>query len=107
MDAAPNPMAYIWPGLIAAQAIHVAAKLRIPDLLASGSKTIAELALDAGADPSALERLLRALATMGIFAATPDGRFTNTPSSDILRADHPESQRQHALFLPAPFLWRP
>jgi hypothetical protein len=107
MDAAPNPMAYIWPGLIAAQAIHVAAKLRIPDLLASGPRTIAELAKDAGADPSALKRLLRALTTIGMFAAVPDGRFSNTPSSDILRADHPQSQRGFALFLPASFLWRP
>lgn len=107
MDAPPNPMAYIWPGLIAAQAIHVAAKLRIPDLLAHGPKTIAELATDAAADPSALERLLRALTTLGMFAATPDGRFSNTPSSDMLAAGHPHSQREFALFLPAPFLWRP
>src|SRR5580658_8723931 len=107
MDAPPNPMAYIWPGLIAAQAIHAAAKLRIPDLLGSGPRTIAELASDAGADPSALERLLRALTTVGMFAAMPDGRFSNTPASDMLRAEHPQSQRQYALFLPAHFLWRP
>jgi hypothetical protein len=30
-----NRIEYIWPGIIAAQAIHVVAKLRIPDLLAS------------------------------------------------------------------------
>ncbi len=41
---ATNPMEYVWPGIIAAQAIYVAAKLRIADLLASGPKTIAELA---------------------------------------------------------------
>jgi hypothetical protein len=29
-----NPMEYIWPGIIVGQAIHAAAKLRIPDLLA-------------------------------------------------------------------------
>lgn len=58
-----NPIEYIWPGILAAQAIHVATKLRIPDLLASGPKTIAELASNCGAHPSTLERLLRALAT--------------------------------------------
>jgi SAM-dependent methyltransferase len=102
-----NPMEYLWPGIIAAQAIHVAAKLRIPDLLASGPKTIAELASDSGAHPPTLERLLRALSTLEIFARTPDGRFRNTPLTEMLRTDHPQSQRDAALFLPAAFLWRP
>lgn len=100
-------MEYIWPGIVAAQAIHTAAKLRIPDLLASSAKTAAELAADAGADPAALECLLRALSTFGIFSLTADGRFANTPLSDQLRVDHPQSQREAALFLPAAFLWRP
>ena len=102
-----NPIEYIWPGIIAAQAIHVVAKLRIPDLLASGPKTIAELAADSGAHPPTLERLLRALASLEMFTATPDGRFRNTPLTDVLRTDHPQSQRDGALFLPASFLWRP
>jgi hypothetical protein len=100
-------MEYIWPGIIAAQAIYAAAKLGIADLLASGPKTIAELALDSGAHPPALERLLRALVTIEVFAPTTDGRFRNTPLSETLRSDHPQSQRDGALFLPAPFLWRP
>jgi hypothetical protein len=102
-----NPMEYLWPGIIAVQAIHVAAKLRIPDLLASGPKTIAELASDSGAHPTTLERLLRALRTLEMFARTPDGRFRNTPLTEVLRTDHPQSQRDAALFLPAAFLWRP
>ena len=84
-----NPMDYLWPGLIAAQAIHVAVKLRIPDLLASGPKTIDELASGSGAHPRALESLLRALSTFELFARTPDGGFCNTPLTQVLRADHP------------------
>ncbi|MFZ0962981.1 MAG: methyltransferase [Terriglobia bacterium] len=102
-----NPMEYLWPGIIAAQAIHVAAKLGIPDLLASGPKTIAELASESRAHPATLDRLLRALSTLEMFALTPDGRFRNTPLTELLRADHPQSQRAAALFLPAGFLWRP
>jgi hypothetical protein len=102
-----NPIEYIWPGILAAQAIHVAAKLRIPDLLASGPKTIAELASNCGAHPPTLERLLRALASLEMFAPTPEGRFRNTPLTEVLRTDHPQSRRDGALFLPAPFLWRP
>ena len=100
-------MEYIWPGIVAAQAIHTAAKLRIPDLLASSAKTAAELAAEAAADPAALECLLRALSTLGIFSLSSGGRFANTPLSDQLRVDHPQSQREAALFLPAAFLWRP
>jgi len=102
-----NPIEYIWPGILAAQAIHVATKLRIPDLLASGPKTIAELASSCGAHPPTLERLLRALTTLEMFALAPDGRFRNTPLTEVLRTDHPQSRRDGALFLPAPFLWRP
>jgi len=102
-----NPMEYIWPGIIAAQAIHAAAKLRIPDLLASGTKTIAELASESSTHPRALERLLNALTSIQMFARTPDGRFSNTPLTEVLRSDHPQSQRDAALFLPSPFLWRP
>jgi hypothetical protein len=102
-----NPFEYIWPGIIAAQAIYAATKLRIPDLLASGPKTIAELASDCGAHPATLERLLRALASVEMFALEPGGRFSNTRLTEVLRADHPESQCKSVLFLPAPFLWRP
>jgi len=102
-----NPMEYLWPGIVAAQAIYVVAKLRIPDLLASGPKTAAELAADCGAHPASLERLLRAVSTLELFEPTADGRFRNTPLTDLLRASHPQSQRANALFLPAAFLWRP
>jgi Dimerisation domain/O-methyltransferase domain len=102
-----NPMEYLWPGIIAAQAIYTAAKLRIPDLLASGPKTVAELASESGAHAPSLEHLLRALSTLDMFTATPEGRYRNTPVAELLRTDHPQSQRGGALFLPAPFLWQP
>jgi hypothetical protein len=100
-------MGYIWPGIIAAQAIHAAAKLRIPDLLASGPKTIGELAAESGAHPPSLERLLRVLTGFEMFASSPDGRFQNTPLTERLRSDYPGSRRDSAKFLPAAFLWRP
>jgi hypothetical protein len=100
-------MEYIWPGIVTAQAIHAAARLRIPELLATGPRSALALAAEAGADASALERLLRALSAFGIFAVTPEGKFANTALSDELRGDHPDSQRHAALFLPAAFLWRP
>jgi len=102
-----NPMEYIWPGIIAAQAIHAAAKLRLPDLLANGPKSAGQLAQESGAHPAALQALLRALSTLDMFAPTSDGRFCNTPLTEALRTDQPHSQRDSALFLPAQFFWRP
>ncbi len=102
-----NPMEYMWPGIIAAQAMNAAAKLRIPDLLASGPKTAAELASECGAHAPSLERLLRALATLEMFEATSGGRFRNTPVTETLCTDHPQSQRNFAMFLTAPVFWRP
>ena len=39
--------------------------------------------------PIALERLLQALAAFGVFRREDDGRFGQTPASDLLRSDHP------------------
>jgi hypothetical protein len=42
-----------------------------------------------------------------MFAPAPDGRFKNTPLTEMLCSDHPQRLRVGALLLPAPFLWRP
>ena len=50
---------------------------------------------------------MRALATLELFTLQPDGRFGNTPLAEMLRADHPQSQREGAQLLTSAFLWRP
>jgi len=102
-----SPFQYIFPGIIAAQGIHAAVKFNIPELLASGPKSAAELAADCGAHAPALERLLRALASIEMFQRMPDGRYRNTALTDVLRADHPQSLRSIAMYLPSQFLWLP
>lgn len=102
-----SPFQYIFPGIIAAQAIYAAAKFGIPDLLASGPRTVADLASSCGAHEPTLERLLRALSSLEMFKRTPDGSYSNTPLTEVLRANHPQSLRAVAMFLPASNLWRP
>jgi hypothetical protein len=102
-----SPMQYIFPGIIAAQAIHAAVQFNLPELLASGPKSSAELAVKCGAHAATLERLLRALTTIEMFQRMPDGRYRNTPLTDVLRVDHPQSLRAEGMFLPAPFIWLP
>jgi len=55
--------------------VYVAAKLELADKLRSGSRTAAELAADANVDPERLGRLLRALASVGVFADDGEGRY--------------------------------
>ena len=53
-------MQILWPGAMAVQAIHVAAKFALADLLVSGPKSIQELAEATHTHGSSLGRLLRA-----------------------------------------------
>ena len=54
------------------QAVYAAAKFNIADHLKDGPRTVEELASDTNTDPTALYRLLRALASRGTFAETDD-----------------------------------
>ena len=73
------------------QAIYVAAKLGIADVLKDGPKGSDELAPAVGAHPDALHRLLRVLASLGIFAQVDQRRFTLTPLGALLQTDVPGS----------------
>ncbi|GAB4147478.1 MAG: methyltransferase [Planctomycetaceae bacterium] len=79
------------------QAIYAAAKFNIADLLKDGPKSVEQLAEESSANPDALYRLLRALASMGIFAEGESRHFSLTPLAAFLRSDVPGSK--HALAL--------
>jgi O-methyltransferase domain/Dimerisation domain len=100
-------MRLLWPGAIAVQAVHVAAKLGIADLVAEGPQTVEALAQATHTHGPSLGRLLRALTSLGIFGEDTAGRYRQSPLSDALRTDHPESVRRSAMMLGAGFVWRP
>jgi hypothetical protein len=81
------------------QAVYGAAKLEIADLLAAGPKTVVQLAAESGAHGPSLYRLLRALASIGIFAETDDGRFALTTLAEPLRRGVPGSQWAMAVMM--------
>jgi hypothetical protein len=87
------------------RAIYVAVTLGIPDLLTGGPRTAVELAREAGAHPRALYRLLRALASLGIFVEDGEERFSLTALGDTLRGDTPNSVRAAILLGGAPMHW--
>ena len=85
-------------GFQVTQLLFVAAKLGLADMLADGPKSSAELASIAGADSLTLQRLLRALACVGVFEQIEGGRFGLTAPGGYLRTDTPGSLRAVAIF---------
>ena len=96
----PAPLTDLAPlinGFWTTQAIYVAAKLGLADLLADGPLTAVELASRVGTQPAATHRLLRALASIGLFQEIDGQRFELTALAERLKSDSPGSQRAMAL----------
>jgi hypothetical protein len=67
--------------------------------LADGPRSVEDLAAASGVHPHALMRLLRALASVGLFRETEPGSFGNSELSEGLRRDVPESQWAFAVMM--------
>jgi Dimerisation domain len=86
-----------------AQVLRTAAVLRLSDHLASGLKSLDELALATGTEPAALARFLRVCVLLGL-CTDQGGHFELAPTGEALRADVPNSLRPAALLLTAPWV---
>lgn len=84
-------------GFLRTQAIATVAKLGVPDLVGDEPVPVSQLASRSGADTCALHRVMRLLASAGIFSETSPGRFIATPLSDGLKDDRPGTVRYLAL----------
>ncbi|HET6175598.1 MAG TPA: methyltransferase dimerization domain-containing protein [Candidatus Sulfotelmatobacter sp.] len=73
------------------QAIYVAAKLGIADILKDGPRACSEVAVLVEADARSLFRLMRALSSLGVFTQTDGDCFAMSPLGESLRADIPGS----------------
>lgn len=87
----------ILSGTWTAQACYVLAKLGLPDRLADGPRTAAELAGGCGADPGVLRRLLTSLAAAGLLRQPTPGTFALAPITELLRSDVSGSVRGTAI----------
>ncbi|HET9001666.1 MAG TPA: methyltransferase dimerization domain-containing protein [bacterium] len=79
------------------QLIYVAAKLGIADMLKEGPKSCEEMAMVAGVHSRSLYRVMRALASIGIFTEREDGRFDLTPLAACLQTGVANSRRFTAI----------
>ena len=85
-----NAEGVIWDalrGALVTRALGLAADLRLAQALAEGPRSHEALARERGVDADALYRVLRALASDGIFEETEPGVFRNTPASEVLARD--------------------
>jgi hypothetical protein len=78
--------------------IQIAVRLRIPDLVAEGSRTTAALAAATRTHDGALERLLRALAANDLCAKHEGGTWELTALGETLLSDSPTACHGAALY---------
>lgn len=93
----PQQLDQMISGYWISQAIYAAAKFNIADHLIDGPKSIEQLAEATSTNADALYRLLRALASVGIFAEGEPRHFALTPLAEPLQSDVPGSKRALAL----------
>ena len=92
----PVAMLQMISGFWISRAIYVAAKLGITDHLRDGHRAVDELAAATGTHAPSLYRVLRALASVGVFTEDEKRGFALTPLAETLRTDVPGSLRAFA-----------
>jgi hypothetical protein len=88
------------------QAVYVAAKLGVADLLADGPRSVNELAAATAMHERSLYRVLRSLAGVGVFRETEPKIFALTPLAEPLRSDAPQSIRNGVIFMGEEWHWK-
>ncbi|MFJ6838331.1 methyltransferase [Streptomyces sp. NPDC091209] len=96
-----DSLGYLYPA-----ALRVALRHDIAGLLTDGPKTSQELARLTGTHAPSLHRILRFLATRGIFEEDQHATFRMTPAAHVLRTDVPYSVRSTALLLTDEMYWQ-
>ncbi len=84
-------------GLILHQTLYAVARLGVADYLADGWRSAPDLARELHVNEDALYRVLRLLASQGIFEENAERSFRNNDTSQFLRSGVPSSLR--ALFI--------
>ncbi len=92
-------LAQLMTGFWISQSIYAAAKLGLADLVAAGPQTAEQLAKATDTNPEALYRLLRALASVGLFREDDARQFHMTPPVELLRSGVEGSQRSLAIMM--------
>ena len=93
MTISPDDRAFqLLNGFRASQVVHAAAELHLPDLIAAGRTSIAELSAATEVDESRMRRLVRALVALGVLTESGGG-LANTVVGELFRDGVPGSRR--------------
>ena len=85
MSASPDETVWnLLRGPLTARVLGIVSELDVAGALADGPRPVTEIATETGADPDALYRFLRALASDGVFVEDEPGVFRNTAASELL-----------------------
>ena len=90
-------------GYMASTALYVATRLQVADKLSAGPRSASELAGATGVNEDALYRMLRALASVGVFEEVAPRQFANTDASKTLIPGIAGSAYDMALWIADPF----
>jgi len=101
--AAAQHLMQLSTGYIASTCVYLAVKLRLADLLAAAPRSAADLARELSVNEDALFRVLRTLASLGVFEEQGARTFANNLASSMLRSETPGSMHAMALWLTDPF----
>jgi SAM-dependent methyltransferase len=96
IEMEPRPadrMLELTTAYIVSRCIHVVAELSVADRLQEGANDVEVLARRCRVQPEPLRRVLRLLASHGIFREDDPGFFSHTALSETLKVDHPRSMR--------------
>jgi SAM-dependent methyltransferase len=85
-------------GVMTTQMLSAVAQLDIADKLAAGPRAAEDLAAETKTRTDFLYRILRTLASLGVFEELPGRRFQLTEVSQLLRTDVPISLRDNMVF---------
>lgn len=102
-ELAPGQQLYqLGTGHYVSRAMYLAAKLDLAGHVARGARDVGALAAATETHAPSLRRVLRLLASVGIFEETETGEFALTPLADALRDDAPASMRASVMLFTGP-----
>lgn len=101
----PARMLQLITGYWVSKMLRVVAELGVADALRDGPRTAADLAGQLDVDAERLGRVLRALASVGVFRSEANERFATTPLGALLESDRPDSMCDFALMMPDSHNW--
>ena len=103
----PARMLQLITGYWISQAVGAAAMLGLADQLADGSRSASDVAASVNADTRSVHRIMRMLASIGVFTMDTNDQFGLTPLGDTLRTGVPGSMKNFAIAQTSPGHWLP